>query len=43
MLERAGCSPVFELDTDHSPHLSRTAELAEILDGLAVTRSAAAP
>jgi pimeloyl-ACP methyl ester carboxylesterase len=35
MLEEAGCSPVIELDTDHSPHLSRTAELAEILDRLA--------
>jgi pimeloyl-ACP methyl ester carboxylesterase len=35
MLEAAGCSPVIELDTDHAPHLSRTAELAEILDRLA--------
>jgi pimeloyl-ACP methyl ester carboxylesterase len=35
MLEVAGCSPVFELDTDHAPHLSRTAELAEILERLA--------
>jgi pimeloyl-ACP methyl ester carboxylesterase len=35
MLETAGCSPVVELDTDHVPHLSRTAELAEILERLA--------
>jgi pimeloyl-ACP methyl ester carboxylesterase len=35
MLEAAGCSPVIELDTDHTPHLSRTAELAEILERLA--------
>jgi pimeloyl-ACP methyl ester carboxylesterase len=35
MLEAAGCSPVVELDTDHAPHLSRTAELAEILQRLA--------
>lgn len=35
MLEAAGCSPVVELDTDHAPHLSRTAELAEIVQRLA--------
>ena len=33
MLETAGCEPVVELDTDHVPQLSRTTELAEILDG----------
>jgi pimeloyl-ACP methyl ester carboxylesterase len=32
MLEAAGCTDVVELDTDHAPHLSMTAELAEILD-----------
>jgi pimeloyl-ACP methyl ester carboxylesterase len=41
MLERAGCEEVIELDTDHSPHLSATAELAQALDELA-TRSAPA-
>jgi pimeloyl-ACP methyl ester carboxylesterase len=35
MLEAAACSPVIELDTDHAPHLSATAELAEALDRLA--------
>jgi pimeloyl-ACP methyl ester carboxylesterase len=35
MMAAAGCDPVFELDTDHVPQLSRTAELAEILDSLA--------
>jgi len=35
MHETAGCDPVIELDTDHVPHLSRTRELAEILDRLA--------
>jgi len=35
MYEAAGCDPVFELDTDHVPQLSRTAELAEILQQLA--------
>jgi pimeloyl-ACP methyl ester carboxylesterase len=35
MAEAAGCDPVFELDTDHAPHLSRTTELAEILGRLA--------
>jgi pimeloyl-ACP methyl ester carboxylesterase len=39
MCERAGCEEVIELDTDHSPHLSATAELAQALDELA-TRSA---
>jgi pimeloyl-ACP methyl ester carboxylesterase len=38
MLERVGCENVIELDTDHSPHLSATTELAEVLDRLA-TRS----
>ena len=35
MLETTGCDPVFELDTDHVPHLSRTAALADLLDQLA--------
>jgi pimeloyl-ACP methyl ester carboxylesterase len=35
MLERAGCSGVVELDTDHVPQLSATAELAEVVDRLA--------
>ncbi len=35
MLERAGCANVVELDTDHVPQLSATAELAEILERLA--------
>jgi hypothetical protein len=35
MLTAAGCSPVIELDTDHVPQLSRTAELAEALHRLA--------
>ncbi|MQA75112.1 MAG: alpha/beta fold hydrolase [Solirubrobacterales bacterium] len=32
MTAEAGITDVIELDTDHSPHMSRTAELAEILD-----------
>jgi len=39
MLERAGCAEVIELDTDHSPHLSATDELARLVERLA-TRSA---
>jgi pimeloyl-ACP methyl ester carboxylesterase len=39
MLERAGCAEVIELDTDHSPHLSATDELARLMERLA-TRSA---
>jgi pimeloyl-ACP methyl ester carboxylesterase len=35
MIESAGVDEVVELDTDHAPHLSRTGELAEILDRLA--------
>jgi hypothetical protein len=35
MLEGAGCAEVVELDTDHVPHLSATAGLAEVLDRLA--------
>jgi len=31
------CDPVLELDTDHSPWLSRTAELVAILEELART------
>jgi pimeloyl-ACP methyl ester carboxylesterase len=32
MFTRAGCDPVFEIDTDHSPWLSRTDELVGALD-----------
>jgi pimeloyl-ACP methyl ester carboxylesterase len=35
MAERRDCQEIVELDTDHSPHLSATAELAEILDRFA--------
>ena len=35
MIAAAGCDPVIELETDHVPQLSRTAELAEALDRLA--------
>jgi pimeloyl-ACP methyl ester carboxylesterase len=35
MIERAGITDVVELDTDHTPQLSATAELAEALDGFA--------
>jgi hypothetical protein len=35
MLERAECTDAVELDTDHVPHLSATAELTEVLDRLA--------
>lgn len=35
MLERAGCNPVLELDTDHCPWISRTEELVAALDELA--------
>ena len=35
MIAAAGCDPIFELDTDHVPQLSRTAELAEIMERLA--------
>ena len=35
LLERAGCDPVIELDTDHAPQLSRTDELVAALDALA--------
>ena len=35
MLERAGCDPVLELDTDHAPYLSRSDELIDALDRLA--------
>ena len=35
MLERRGCTDVLELDTDHSPFMSKTAELAAFLDSLA--------
>jgi pimeloyl-ACP methyl ester carboxylesterase len=32
---RAGCDPVIEIDTDHSPWLSRVDELVGALDGIA--------
>lgn len=35
MLERAGCDPVIEIDTDHAVYLSRTAELVAAIDRLA--------
>jgi pimeloyl-ACP methyl ester carboxylesterase len=37
MLERAGCTEVVELDTDHVPHLSATAELVGVLQRLAAS------
>jgi pimeloyl-ACP methyl ester carboxylesterase len=40
MAGRAGCDEVIELDTDHSPHLSATDELARLVERLAM-RSAA--
>jgi pimeloyl-ACP methyl ester carboxylesterase len=35
MYTRAGCDPVIELDTDHSPWLSRTEDVAAALDRIA--------
>jgi pimeloyl-ACP methyl ester carboxylesterase len=35
MLKAAGCDPVIEIDTDHSPAVSRTGELVAALDRLA--------
>jgi pimeloyl-ACP methyl ester carboxylesterase len=35
MYTRAGCDPVIEIDTDHSPWLSRTDELVRSLDQIA--------
>lgn len=35
MLTAAGCDPVIELDTDHMPLISRTAELVAALDRIA--------
>jgi pimeloyl-ACP methyl ester carboxylesterase len=37
MYTRAGCDPVIEIDTDHSPWLSRTDELVGALDRFAST------
>ncbi len=37
MLEAAGCDPVIEIDTDHSPAVSRTEELVAALDRLATS------
>jgi pimeloyl-ACP methyl ester carboxylesterase len=39
MAQRGSCMEIIELDTDHSPHLSMTAELAEVLERM-VTRLA---
>ena len=41
MAAEGGCEPVVELDTDHSPQLSTTTELADILERLAQRRAAA--
>jgi hypothetical protein len=38
MLQSAGCQPVIELETDHSPWISRGDELVAALDGLAAGR-----
>jgi len=38
MFDAGGCDPVIELDTDHSPWISRTEELVAALDGLASGR-----
>jgi pimeloyl-ACP methyl ester carboxylesterase len=38
MLQSAGCQPVIELETDHSPWISRSDELVAALDGLAAGR-----
>jgi pimeloyl-ACP methyl ester carboxylesterase len=38
MLQDAGCDPVIELATDHSPWISRTDELVAALDGVAAGR-----
>jgi hypothetical protein len=35
MYSAAGCDPVIEIDTDHSPWLSRTDELVAALDRVA--------
>jgi pimeloyl-ACP methyl ester carboxylesterase len=35
MIAENECAGVFELDTDHTPHLSRVGELARILDDIA--------
>jgi pimeloyl-ACP methyl ester carboxylesterase len=45
MYTRAGCDPVVEIDTDHSPWLSRTEELVGALDRVAdaLTGARAAP
>jgi pimeloyl-ACP methyl ester carboxylesterase len=41
MAEEGGCEPVIEIDTDHSPQLSTTAELTDALARLAQRRAAA--
>jgi pimeloyl-ACP methyl ester carboxylesterase len=42
MLAAAGCDPVIEIDTDHSPAVSRTDELVAALDRLATRARPAA-
>ena len=39
MIEEVGCAGVVELDTDHTPHLSRPTELAEALERFAAQPS----
>ena len=41
MIREAVCADVVELDTDHTPHLSKTAELAEALEQFAAHRAQA--
>jgi hypothetical protein len=41
MYTAAGCDPVIEIDTDHSPWLSRTEELVGALDAVAAALAAA--
>jgi hypothetical protein len=36
MIAESECADVVELDTDHTPHLSRTGELAEALQRFAM-------
>jgi hypothetical protein len=38
MYSAAGCDPVIEIDTDHSPWLSRPDELFSALTGIAGDR-----
>ena len=38
MFEAGGCEPVIQIDTDHSPWISRTDEVVAALDRLAAGR-----